>query len=160
MAEAKVRMDSLESKLDRVLALLDPRNEKEDGKKSGRAATNPMLPSVGMTQYVEEIEGLRKKLRATQDELAMAHQFLRKKQVKMYSEQKVEKGGTSPRITRRGSMEVQTIEIFTWSLFREGRWERRTSSEIVRIYLNSSLLFLTALPNEVVDGPRNQAGKP
>ncbi|GAB5354788.1 hypothetical protein AAMO2058_000149400 [Amorphochlora amoebiformis] len=117
MAEAKVRMDSLESKLDRVLALLDPRNEEEDGKKSGRAATNPMLPSVGMTQYVEEIEGLRKKLRATQDELAMAHQFLRKKQVKMYSEvcslpveQKVEKGGTSPRITRRGSMELSQMK--------------------------------------------------
>jgi len=65
------------------------------------------MPDLGMSVYVREINELRKKLKQTEANLDMARQLLLRKQMQAPSPSPM--GGTGPRITRRGSVELRQM---------------------------------------------------
>mmetsp|Transcript_616 Transcript_616/g.906 ORF Transcript_616/g.906 Transcript_616/m.906 type:complete len:326 (-) Transcript_616:1196-2173(-) len=119
------KMKNLEKKVDYILKLLQPTADirsRNFEKKHVNATESTVkldpskasLPDFGMSVYVKEIQHLKNKLEESQNNLEMTRKLLLQRQMKAYhancnSLPKIPLGGTSARITRKGSIELKQM---------------------------------------------------
>mmetsp|Transcript_17108 Transcript_17108/g.25645 ORF Transcript_17108/g.25645 Transcript_17108/m.25645 type:complete len:736 (+) Transcript_17108:72-2279(+) len=118
----------LEAKLDRIMALLE--GKVAPSAQVSNEGKNSPLPEMAVSSYVKEITDLRTRLRETEKQLEMTRQFLLRKQVKAYEDgcnspikTPAAEGGTAPRLTRRGS-----VELLQMTSFREATPKMKTTN--------------------------------